>query len=64
MGVVELAHAFGARFLQLLQRRPFEQEVTAQWGKEILTGQLQGLRIITLAFSRGEPTTGFEPVTC
>ena len=47
MGVVKLAHTLGPRFLQLLQRRPFEQELTAQWGEEILAGQLQRLRIIT-----------------
>jgi len=46
--VVKLAHAFFARFLQLLERRPFEQELAAKRGKEILAGQLEGLGIITL----------------
>ena len=48
MGIVKLAHTFGARFLQLLERRPLEQELAAQWSKEILAGQLQGLGIIAL----------------
>ncbi len=48
VGVVELAHALRARLLELWKRGPLEQELAAERGKEILAGELEGLRVIAL----------------
>jgi hypothetical protein len=48
MGVVELAHGFFFRALQLLEGGPLLQEVAGERSEEILPGQLQSLGEVTL----------------
>ena len=46
--VVELADRFFSRLLQFLERGPLEEELAGERGKEILTGQGEGLGIVAL----------------
>ena len=48
MRVVELADGLFFRLLQLWKRRPLEEELAGQRGKEILAGQSQRLGIVAL----------------